>query len=78
MTAPDLFDETAAGVYVGGVNKPISPRTFQRWRQRGCGPQFLRIGSQIRYHATDLDAWLATRTAQSTAKRNARLTESAD
>jgi hypothetical protein len=64
--AVNIFDERAAGVYLGGADRPISPRTFQRWRQRGCGPKFMRIGNQIRYAESDLKTWLASRVAQST------------
>ena len=67
---PDpIFDERAAGVYLGGTDRPISPRTFQRWRQRGLGPKFCRVGIQIRYRQSDLDTWLSSRIAQSTADR---------
>jgi hypothetical protein len=72
MAAPisdPIFDEKAAGMYVGGSDRPISARTFQRWRQRGFGPKFLRVGNQIRYRQRDLDDWLSARTAQSTADR---------
>jgi len=64
-----IFDERAAGAYIGGADSPISARTFQRWRQRGFGPKFLRVGSQIRYRQRDLDDWLSGRIAQSTADR---------
>jgi hypothetical protein len=64
-----IYDERGAGIYVGGNDKPVSPRTFQRWRQRGVGPKFLRVGNQIRYRKEDLDRWLEGRVAQSTADR---------
>ena len=70
MVAPvadTIFDEKGAGRYVGGEAKPISPRTFQRWRQQGLGPKFCRVGNQIRYRQRDLDEWLVGRIAQSTA-----------
>jgi len=64
-----IFDERAAGIYLGGADRPISPRTFQRWRQRGLGPKFFRVGIQIRYRQSDLEKWLSSRIAQSTADR---------
>jgi Helix-turn-helix domain len=64
-----IYDERAAGAYIGGADSPISERTFQRWRQRGFGPKFLRVGNQIRYRQRDLDEWLSDRVAQSTADR---------
>lgn len=50
-----LFDEIDAAKYLG----EISPRTLQRWRLRGSGPQFLKIGDSVRYDRTDLDAFLS-------------------
>lgn len=64
-----IYDERGAGAYIGGADRPISARTFQRWRQRGFGPKFLRVGTQIRYRQRDLDEWLSDRVAQSTADR---------
>jgi len=57
MVAPmghTIFEERGAGAYLGGDDKPISPRTLQRWRQQGLGPKFCRIGNQIRYRQCDL------------------------
>ncbi len=62
-----IYDERAAGAYIGGTDSPISARTLQRWRQRGFGPKFLRVGNSIRYRQSDLDEWLSDRIAQSTA-----------
>jgi hypothetical protein len=65
----ELFDERGAGLYVGGTDCPISPRTMQRWRQQGTGPRFLRVGNLVRYRRADLDQWLSTRIARCTADR---------
>lgn len=32
----------------------IAPRTLERWRAEGRGPQFVRIGRHIRYRQTDI------------------------
>ncbi len=32
----------------------IAPRTLERWRAEGQGPQFIRIGRHIRYRETDI------------------------
>ena len=54
-----LYDETAAGRYLGGDDKPISPRSLQRKRQDGTGPAFIKVGRLVRYRQSDLDTWLA-------------------
>lgn len=33
--------------------------TLEPWRSKGKGPNFVRIGSAIRYPRADLDAWIA-------------------
>ena len=53
------YDESAAGRYLGGDDKPISPRTLQRMRQDGSGPAFIKVGRLVRYRQSDLDSWLA-------------------
>ena len=45
----------------------LSYRTLQAWRVRGGGPQFIKLGSNVRYRPADLDAWLAARTRSNTA-----------
>lgn len=37
----------------------IAPRTLERWRAEGQGPQFARIGRHVRYRQTDILAFEA-------------------
>ncbi|ETY72228.1 phage transcriptional regulator AlpA [Bifidobacterium moukalabense DSM 27321] len=40
----------------------ISPRTLAKWRQRGVGPQCVRLGyNLVVYRLSDIDAWIRTR-----------------
>jgi hypothetical protein len=39
----------------------ISPRTLERWRCAGKGPQFLKLGSRVVYRIADIEAFEATR-----------------
>jgi len=40
----------------------VSPKTLERWRVDGSGPQFFKAGpglrSRVLYRQSDLDAWL--------------------
>ena len=36
----------------------VSPRTVQRWRQKGTGPLVLWAGNKPRYRKLEVDAWL--------------------
>ena len=38
---------------------PVSVRTLQDWRLRGCGPSYTRIGRRIAYDVADLQAFKA-------------------
>lgn len=39
----------------------IPAKTLADWRSKKTGPTFYKIGNHIRYKATDIEAWLATR-----------------
>lgn len=37
----------------------ISPRTLAKWRQKGVGPQCVRLGYNLAvYRLSDIDAWI--------------------
>ena len=42
----------------------VRPQTLARWRMLKEGPPFTRIGRNIRYRRTLLDAWLDKQTVQ--------------
>src|SRR5262245_48815390 len=45
----------------------VTPRALQSWRQRGGGPEFVRISSRcIRYRRRDLISWTEARLRSST------------
>ncbi len=57
-----LIDETAAGAYL-----KLTKRTMQGLRQRGGGPNFIRVSSRcVRYRRIDLKAWADQRVRTST------------
>ena len=58
-----LFDETEVALRLA-----ISVKTLRNWRWLGFGPPFVKVGRAVRYAAADLEAWIAQRTAMSTAK----------
>jgi excisionase family DNA binding protein len=39
----------------------VSVATVRKWRVKGHGPGFLKLGRLVRYRPEDLDQWLATR-----------------
>jgi len=47
----------------------ISASTLAKLRVYGGGPAFTRIGRAIRYTRTELDTYMAARTARSTSDR---------
>lgn len=36
----------------------IAAATWRKWRARGRGPAFYRLGGKIRYALTDVEAWI--------------------
>lgn len=47
----------------------ISESTLEKWRIRGDGPPFIRLGSRkVGYLRADLDEWLASRRRRSTSE----------
>ena len=44
----------------------LSPRTLERYRWSGAGPEFFRFGNRVRYLRAHLVAWAAARRARST------------
>ena len=37
----------------------LSPRTLERWRFQGTGPQYLKIGGRVVYRLEDIEAYEA-------------------
>lgn len=35
----------------------ISVRTLQRWRWKGKGPNYLKLGGRVVYRISDVEAW---------------------
>jgi predicted DNA-binding transcriptional regulator AlpA len=44
----------------------LSPRTLEKRRVVGGGPQFVRLGGAVRYRLEDLEAWIAANRRRST------------
>lgn len=57
----EYLSTTLAASFLG-----LSPRTLDRYRVTGEGPEFYRFGSRIRYRREDLESWAAARRMRST------------
>jgi len=44
----------------------LSPRTLERWRHRGEGPRFCKIGGRVTYREEDVTAFEALQLRQVT------------
>lgn len=53
---PVYLDTRAAAAFLS-----LSPRTLDRYRERGEGPAFHRFGARIRYLKSDVAAWASAR-----------------
>lgn len=43
-----------------------SKSSLDKWRLKGLGPKFVRVGSRIRYRACDVEEFVSTQTRSST------------
>ena len=39
----------------------ISPKTMEKWRWRGGGPHYLKMGGGVRYDPLELEEWVRSR-----------------
>jgi len=46
----------------------ISKSTLTKWRLRGYGPPFAKLGSAVRYDTDKFDAWVEAQTRRSTSE----------
>lgn len=50
----------------------VKPQTLRKWRWAGTGPRYVRLGvaieARVVYRLSDLEAWLATHSFESTAE----------
>lgn len=58
-----ILDPHGAANHLG-----LKVTTLADMRVRGVGPRFLKVGRLVRYRMADLEAWLASRTYQSTSE----------
>jgi predicted DNA-binding transcriptional regulator AlpA len=51
----------------------LSKSTLTKLRLNGTGPTYCKLGRRVVYRQEDLEAWLSSRTANSTTDADARL-----
>lgn len=61
LEEPVYLDTREAAAFLG-----LSPRTLDRYRVTGEGPEFFRFGTRIRYLKSDVAAWASIRRVRST------------
>ena len=54
MNPDPLRNEIETAEYLGG----ISVKTVQKWRWKGEGPRFTKLGGRVLYRQSDLDAFI--------------------
>ncbi len=46
----------------------LSPRTLERWRYRGTGPRYLKVGGRVVYRLDDIEAFEAAQVRENSAE----------
>ena len=59
--ATELLTEAEVAELLG-----VRPKTLARWRWRGEGPRFRKIGRKVRYARSDLEEYVASSARRST------------
>ncbi|GMM62379.1 helix-turn-helix transcriptional regulator [Novosphingobium pituita] len=49
----------------------LSQPTMNRFRVKGDGPVYVKLGGAVRYRQCDLETWLESRTTRSTSEERA-------
>ena len=57
-TLDRLLDQGEAATILSLKN----PRTLAAWRLRRQGPRYVKVGTSVRYRASDLAAWIDAHT----------------
>ena len=60
-----IFNTTEAAKYVR-----LGKATLERFRIKGDGPRYCKLGGAVRYRQVDLDEWLESRLIRSTSERS--------
>ena len=42
----------------------ISPKTLEKWRNQGRGPDYVKIGSLVRYQQSAVERWIEAKTVR--------------
>jgi hypothetical protein len=51
------------------LHPALSPRTLERWRMTGDGPDFVKIGRRVGYRQSALNAYKQQRTHRHTSEK---------
>lgn len=54
----ERLDPEAAGIVLGGKEKPIKKDTLAKWRVQKIGPVYIKVGRLVRYEMSDLVDYL--------------------
>ena len=73
MRAPAKVKQAAAGfltTFQAAEFLGLKAKTLANWRVSGQGPEFHRMGSAVRYHPNDLNAWAERGKRSNTSQKN--------
>lgn len=73
-TPGDVLLETAtlAERLTGPSGSGPSPRTLERWRTDGCGPDYVKVGHRVLYKQSAVERWLEAQTVSHTHQKRRR------
>jgi predicted site-specific integrase-resolvase len=54
----DVLRNFNLDTYEAAIRMGITRQTMQRWRKRGYGPKYLKVGKEYRYSEREIVSWL--------------------
>jgi hypothetical protein len=64
----DTYLDTPAAAKALSPDGKLSPRTLEKWRLLGTGPEFMKWGRKVFYSARSLETWAEAQRRQSTSE----------
>jgi hypothetical protein len=72
-TTDVLLDQnTLAERLTGPSGSGPKPRTLERWRTDGCGPEYVKVGHRVLYKQSAVERWLDDQTRTHTHDKRRR------
>lgn len=71
MTTPSITEDRLLDKAQTAEALGVSIWTVQKWVHHGGGPQYVKVGTRVKFRESELNRWVAERTHASTHRKAA-------